>query len=176
MATQRWNIDPSHSSVNFTVRHLIISKVRGAFSKFTGTIDFDVENPGASKVAVEIDAASVDTREEKRDGHLRSPDFFDAEKYPKLTFASSKVEKNGEGEFKVTGDLTIRGVKKEVVLTTEHLGDGKDPWGNQRIGFAAHTKVNRKEFGLNWNQALEAGGFLVGDSIDIALDVQAVKG
>jgi polyisoprenoid-binding protein YceI len=175
MATQRWNIDPSHSGVHFTVRHMVISKVRGAFERWQGTVDFDEQNPSASKVAVSIDAASIATREEKRDAHLRSPDFLDVEKYPQLTFASTKVEKLDGGDYRVSGDLTLHGVTKPVVLEAEFLGGGKDPWGNERIGFAARTTINRKEFGLNWNQVLEAGGVLVGEKIEITLDVQAVK-
>ncbi len=175
MASQRWNIDPSHSGVHFTVRHLVISKVRGSFDKWQGTVDFDAQNPAASKVAVRIDAASVDTREEKRDAHLRSPDFLDVEKYPELTFSSTEVEHSGDSEYRVTGDLTIHGVTRSVVLEAELLGYGKDPWGNERMGFSASTSVNRKDFGLGWNQALETGGVLVGEKIDIALDIQAVK-
>jgi polyisoprenoid-binding protein YceI len=175
MATQRWNIDPSHSGVHFTVRHLVISKVRGSFGKWQGTVDFDAQNPAASKVAVRIDAASIDTGEEKRDGHLRSADFFDVEKFPELTFTSTKVEKSGDSEYRVTGDLTIHGVTRPVTLAAEFEGNGKDPWGNERIGFSASTSVNRKDFGLTWNQALETGGVLVGEKIEIALDVQAIK-
>ena len=175
MATQRWNIDPSHSAVGFTVRHLVISKVRGAFERFSGTVDFDEQNPSASKVAVRIEAASIDTREAKRDEHLRSADFFDAATHPELTFASTTVEKLGGNEYRVVGDLTIRGVTLPVTLETEFLGVGKDPWGNQRIGFAAKGSIDRKAFGLTWNQALETGGLLVGEKIEIALDVQAVR-
>jgi polyisoprenoid-binding protein YceI len=175
MATQRWNIDTSHSGVHFTVRHMVISKVRGAFDRWQGVVDFDAQNPAASKVSVRIEAASIDTREEKRDAHLRSADFFDVEKYPELTFESTKVEKLDGDEYRVSGDLTIRGVTKPVVLEAEYLGGGKDPWGNERLGFSARTAINRKEFGLNWNQVLEAGGVLVGEKIEIALDVQAVK-
>jgi polyisoprenoid-binding protein YceI len=173
--TTTWNIDTSHSGVHFTVRHMVVSKVRGAFDRFKGTIQFDEDRPEASKVSVQIEAASIDTREPKRDAHLRSPDFFDVEKYPALTFESTKVEKlDGEG-YRVTGDLTLHGITKEVVLDAEYLGSGKDPWGNQRIGFQVEAAISRKDFGLNWNQVLEAGGVLVGDKIEIALDVQAVK-
>jgi polyisoprenoid-binding protein YceI len=175
MATQRWNIDPSHSGVHFTVRHMVISKVRGSFDRWQGSVDFDAANPAASKVSVRIEAASINTREEKRDQHLRSPDFFDVEKFPALTFESTKVEKLGDAEYRVTGDLTIHGVTRSVTLATEALGGGKDPWGNERLGFAATTTINRKDFGLNWNQVLEAGGVLVGEKIEIALDIQAVK-
>lgn len=175
MATQRFDIDTSHSGVHFTVRHMVISKVRGAFGRFQGTLDFDAANPAQSKVSVRIETASVDTRDEKRDGHLRSPDFFDAEKNPYITFESTKVEKLGGNEFRVTGELTIHGVKRTVALETEYLGAGKDPWGGERIGFTARTKINRKDFGLNWNQVLEAGGVLVGENIDIELEVEALK-
>jgi len=174
MATQRWNIDPSHSGVHFTVRHMVISKVRGSFGRFAGVVDFDAQDPAASKVSVRIEAASIDTQEEKRDGHLRSPDFFDVEQYPELRFDSTRVEKlDGDG-YRVTGDLTIHGVTRPVVLDAEYLGRGKDPWGNERLGFQARASINRKDFGLNWNQLLEAGGVLVGEKIDIALDVQAI--
>jgi polyisoprenoid-binding protein YceI len=169
-----WNIDPSHSGVHFTVRHMVVSKVRGSFDRWQGAIDFDPQNPAASKVTVRIDAASIDTREEKRDAHLRSADFFDVEHHPALTFESKKVEKLDGNEYRVTGDLTLRGVTREVVLDAEYLGTGKDPRGNQRLGFSAQTSINRKDFGLSWNQVLEAGGVLVGEKIEIALDVQAV--
>jgi polyisoprenoid-binding protein YceI len=170
-----WNIDTSHSGVHFSVRHMVIAKVRGAFDRFSGVVELDEANPAASKVSVRIEAASIDTREEKRDAHLRSADFFDVEKYPELTFTSTKVEKLDGDEYRVTGDLTIHGVTKEVVLDAESLGAGKDPWGNDRIAFSATTAVNRKDFGLTWNQALETGGVLVGEKIEISLDVQAVK-
>jgi polyisoprenoid-binding protein YceI len=170
-----WNIDSSHSGVHFSVRHMVVAKVRGAFNRWRGTVQFDEQNPAASQVSVEIDAASIDTREEKRDGHLRSADFFDVERYPTLSFQSTKVEPLGEDRYRVTGDLTIHGTTKQVELAATNLGRGKDPWGNERIGFEASTVINRKDFGLNWNQALEAGGVLVGDKIEIALDVEAVK-
>src|SRR6188768_771395 len=170
-----WNIDTSHSGIHFSVRHMVIAKVRGAFDRFSGVVELDEANPEASKVSVRIEAASIDTREEKRDAHLRSADFFDVEKYPELTFTSTKIEKLGGDDYRVTGDLTIHGVTKEVVLDAESLGAGKDPWGNDRIAFSAKTAVNRKDFGLTWNQALETGGVLVGEKIEISLDVQAVK-
>ena len=170
-----WNIDTSHSGVHFSVRHMVIAKVRGAFDRFSGTVELDEENPSRSKVSVRIDAASINTHEEKRDAHLRSADFFDVEKYPELTFESTQVEKTADG-YRVTGDLTIHGVTKEVVLEAESLGaTTRDPWGNDRIAFEAKTSVNRKDFGLSWNQALETGGVLVGEKIEISLDVQAVK-
>jgi polyisoprenoid-binding protein YceI len=175
MATQRFDIDTSHSGVHFTVRHMVISKVRGAFNRWQGRLDFDAANPAASKVSVRIETASIDTRDEKRDGHLRSPDFFDAERHPHITFESTKVEPVEGNEYRVTGDLTIHGVTRPVVLAAEYLGAGKDPWGGERAGFTAKTKINRKDFGLNWNQVLEAGGVLVGENIDIELEVEALK-
>ena len=175
MTTQRWNIDPSHSGVSFSIRHMVISKVRGAFERWQGVVDFDEQDPAASKVSVTIDAASIDTREEKRDAHLRSADFFDVENHPALTFVSTAVEKLAGNEYRVTGDLTIKGVTRPVTLEAEYLGGGKDPWGNQRLGFLARTSINRKDFGLGWNQVLEAGGVLVGEKVEIELDVQAIK-
>lgn len=170
-----WNIDSSHSGVHFTVRHMVIAKVRGAFQRFEGRVELDEKNIESSKVSVRIDATSIDTREEKRDAHLRSADFFDVAKYPELTFESTKIEKAGDDRYRVTGALTIHGITKEVVLDAESLGFGKDPWGNERAAFQAQVSINRKDFGLTWNQALEAGGVLVGDKVDINLDVQAVK-
>ena len=175
MTTQRWNIDTSHSGIQFKVRHMVISKVRGTFKTWKGTVDFDAQNPAASKVTVSIDATSIDTQEPKRDEHLRSPDFFHTEKFPQITFAGTKFEKLSEEKFRLVGDLTIHGVTRSVELETQYLGGGKDPWGNERIAFEARTAVNRKDFGLGWNQVLEAGGVLVGEQIEIVLDVQAVK-
>jgi polyisoprenoid-binding protein YceI len=175
MATQRWNIDTSHSSIQFSVRHMVISKVRGAFDRWQGVVDFDRDNPAASKASVSIETASIATRDPKRDEHLRSPDFFDAEKYPAIVFESTGLEKVGGDKYRVLGKLTIHGVTRDVELDAEYLGGGKDPWGNERIGFQARTSLNRKDFGLSWNQTLEAGGVLVGELIEISLDVQAVK-
>jgi len=171
----RWNIDGSHSTAEFTVRHLMITNVRGRFGTLSGTVDFDLEKPEASQIDVTIDATSVDTRDEKRDAHLRSPDFFDVEKFPTLTFKSKSVKKGGEG-FLATGDLTIHGVTKEVVLDVEAPSSpNKDPWGNTRIGTSATAKINRKDFGLNWNAALEAGGVLVGEQVKISIEVSLVQ-
>jgi polyisoprenoid-binding protein YceI len=154
---------------------MVVSKVRGAFTRWEGTIELDEANPAESKVSVRIDPASIDTREPKRDEQLRSVDFFDVQKYPALTFASTRIEKVGDSGYRVTGDLTMHGVTKPVALDVEALGVGKDPWGNERIGFQAEATINRKDFGLTWNQALETGGVLVGDKVEILLDVQAVK-
>jgi polyisoprenoid-binding protein YceI len=174
MATVRWNIDTAHSTVEFVARHLVVTKVRGHFTKWTGHIDLDQEDVTKSSAEVTIEAASIDTRDAQRDGHLRSADFFDVEKFPQITFTSRKVEKDG-GELKVTGDLSIHGVTKEVSLHVEDHGTNKDPWGNTRVLFAAKTHINRKDFGLTWNQALETGGVLVSEKIEIEIEVQAVK-
>jgi polyisoprenoid-binding protein YceI len=174
MTTQTWTIDPSHSGVHFSVRHMVVSKVRGRFPKFEGTVSFDEAAPAAGSVSVKIETASIDTGDAKRDGHLRSPDFFDAEKYPEITFRSTKVQPSGGKRYRVTGELSIHGVAKEVVLDAELLGAAKDPWGNQRIGFSASTSIDRKDYGLNWNQLLEAGGMLVGEKVEIELEVEAI--
>jgi polyisoprenoid-binding protein YceI len=167
-----YKIDKSHSEVLFQVRHLV-TKVRGRFDDFEGTIAFDEGNPGASSVAVTIQATSIDTNEKDRDTHLRSGDFFDVERFPTLTFTSTSVSGGGES-YSVTGDLTIHGVTKQVTLPASFLGHAKDPWGNARVGFEAEITLNRKDFGLNWNAALEAGGFLVGDEIKVTLSAQAI--
>lgn len=170
---QTWTIDSSHSSVHFTVRHLVFAKVHGAFKTFSGELGFDEKSGDFAKVNATIDAASVDTGEEKRDAHLRSADFFEAEKFKTLTFASTKIEKDGEG-YKLHGDLTIHGQTKPVVLAVEALGRAKDPWGNTRAAFSATVSINRKDFGLVWNQVLDAGGLAVSDKVDITLDIQAI--
>lgn len=168
-------IDPSHSSAEFSVKHMMIAKVHGGFEKVNGTLTYDPKNPEASKVEVSIDAASINTREAQRDTHLKSPDFFDVEKYPTLNFSSQKVIANGEN-WKITGDLTIHGVTQSVTLDVEApSAEIKDPWGNIKIAASGTTKIKRKDFGLTWNSALEAGGFLVGDDVNITLDVQFIK-
>lgn len=174
MALANYTIDTSHSSVGFAVRHMVIAKTRGRFTKFAGTFAFDPEKPSASHVSVTIDVASIDTHDAQRDGHLRSPDFFDAENHKELTFKSKRVEGSGS-DYKVTGDLTIRGTTHEVVLDVEYAGGGKDPWGNERVGFTARTSINRKDYGLTWNAALETGGVLVGEKVEIEIDVEALK-
>ena len=173
-ATSTWTIDPAHSAVEFGVRHMMISTVRGRFAKVSGTLVLDDEDVTRSKVEVEIDADSIDTREEKRDAHLRSADFFEVEKYPKLTFVSRRVERSGDG-LKVTGDLTIRDTTKEVVLDVEDLGRVKDPWGGDRASFSATGKLQRSEYGLKWNQALEAGGVMVSDEVKLIIEAQLVR-
>jgi len=170
-----YDIDPAHTVSSFTVKHLVISTVRGEFGKTTGAAVFDDKDPSRSSVTATIDAASINTRVEQRDTHLKSPDFFDTAKYPTLTFKSTKVEKAGEGKYKVTGDLTIKGTTKSVVLdVTGPTAEIKDPWGNARRGFAATTQINRKDFGLNWSKMIEAGP-VVGDDVKIEIDGELVK-
>jgi len=171
-----YQIDPAHSSAHFTVRHMMITNVRGGFQKVTGTVVYDPQNPAASSVNAEIDAASINTNEAQRDAHLRSADFLHAEKFPTITFRSTGIESADEGEIKLTGDLTIHGVTKPVVLKVEGPSpEGKDPWGNTRTGATATTKIKRSDFGLTWNTALETGGFLVGDELKIELDLSLIK-
>jgi polyisoprenoid-binding protein YceI len=168
-----YSIDKAHSEVTFQVRHLL-TKVRGRFSEFEGTIEYDEQQPEESSVDVSIQAASVDTNERDRDAHLRSADFFDVAQYPTLTFKSGAITRRGPLGFVLTGDLTIHGVTRPVSFDVDFLGKAKDPWGNERIAFEAETTVNRKDYGLNWNAALEAGGFLVGDDVKISLSIQSV--
>ena len=176
VATTTWNIDPAHSVAEFKVKHMMISNVKGHFTGVTGKLVLDETDPSNSSVEATIDAASISTRDAQRDAHLKSADFFDAEKFPSLTFKSSKVTRAGEDEFKVTGDLTIHGVTRPVVFNVEGpTAAGKDPWGNIRRGLSATTKINRSDFGLTWNAALETGGILVGDDITITLDVQFIR-
>lgn len=167
-----WDIDPSHSQAAFTVKHMMVTNVRGEFRKLSGKINLDDKDVTKSTVEATLDAASIDTNEPKRDAHLKSPDFFDVEKFPTITFKSTKVQKAGK-KLKVTGDLTMHGVTKPVVLDVEGPTPAiKDPWGNVKRAVFATTKVNRKDFGLNWNKALESGGMLVGDDINIELNLE----
>lgn len=170
----RYTIDTAHSNVEFSIRHLVIAKVRGRFTRFAGSLDVDADDLTRSKVTAEIEVASISTNEDKRDAHLRSADFFDVDHHPLMTFVSKRVEVVGP-RLHVTGDLTIRGTTRAVVLRVEQLGLAKDPWGNQRAAFSASTSIDRKDFGLHWNQLLEAGGVMVGDKVEISLDLQAVQ-
>ena len=171
--TTTWQIDPQHSSAQFAVTHLMISTVRGEFHGVKGTVVLDDQDITRSTVNVTIDATSVDTREPARDNHLKSPDFFDAAKYPSMTFKSTKVEQVSPGELKVTGDLTIRGVTKQVVLNVDGPKTPiKDPWGLQRSAVSATTKINRQDFGVSWNKNLDSGGVVVSDDVRITLDVE----
>lgn len=170
-----WMIDPSHTRVQFSARHMMIATVRGEFKEFGGTVEFDEAKPEATKVAVEIKTGSVDSKDAKRDGHLVSPDFFDAAKFPVMSFNSKRVE-NVKGErAKLIGDLTIKDVTHEVALDVEFHGLAKAPWGTTNAGFEAKGKLNRKDFGLVWNVALETGGVLVGEDINITIDAEIVK-
>ena len=169
-----WAIDPAHSHVGFSVRHMMISTVKGRFGEVAGTVVLD-QDPTASSVDATIGVASIDTREPQRDGHLRSGDFFDADQFPTITFKSRRVAKAAPDKLTVTGDLTIKGVTREVVLEVVEEGRGTDPWGGERAGFTAHTTINRRDFGLTYNQVLETGGVLVGEDIKISLDVELIK-
>ena len=174
--TTTWNIDPVHSNAQFKVKHMMISNVKGEFTAVNGSLEFDEENIANSRVQAEIDASTINTREPQRDAHLKSADFFDVDKFPTLSFRSTKVSKLGGGELSVAGELTIHGITRPVTFTVEGPSDPtKDPWGNTRIGLSATTKINRKDFGLTWNAALETGGILVGEEVTITLDVQFVK-
>jgi len=168
-----WNIDASHSNLQFSVRHMVISKVRGAFERFNGSFELDDAN-APSNVVVTIDASSIQTREPKRDEHLRSKDFLDVETYPTLSFVGKSAERRGD-HYEIRGELSLHGVTRPVVLDAEFQGLGKDPWGGERAAFSARTTVDREAFGLHWNQVLEAGGVLVGTKIEIEIEVEAVK-
>ena len=175
MTNESWQVDATHSAVNLTVRHMVISKVRGRFAKWNAKLALDTADLSRWAVEVDIEAASIDTGVADRDAHLRSPDFLDVEKFPALRFRSRRVDPVGKDRLRVVGDLTIRDVTREVVLDVELGGQGKDPWGNQRVGFTASTSLNRKDFGLTWNQALETGGVLVADRVDVEIELQAVR-
>ena len=174
MSKATWTFDTQHASIGFNVRHMMIAKVHGRFSKWAGSFDFNESDPAASAAEVRIDVASIDTNEPARDAHLRSPDFFDVEHFPEMTFRSTKIEKAGN-DYRVTGDLTIRGVTRPVVLDAEYAGSVKDVYGNIRAGFSAKTAIDRKDFGLTWNAILEAGGLAVADKVEIVIEFEAVK-
>jgi polyisoprenoid-binding protein YceI len=170
-----WQIDQSHSHIQFSARHMMISKVRGNFERFDGTVEADEHNPTAAKVDVRIEAASINTKDANRDNHLRSPDFLNAEQFPYLTFKSTRVEQVDAENAKLYGDLTIRDVTRPVVLKVEYQGQSQSPWGTTVAGFSASTKINRKDWGLTWNVALETGGMLVGEEITIDIELELVK-
>ncbi|MCA9608730.1 MAG: YceI family protein [Myxococcales bacterium] len=173
MTTSRWNLDLTHSGIHFSVRHMVIAKVRGRFSDWRGTLELDPNDLSKTKVEVEIDIASIDTGVADRDGHLRSADFFDAETYPKARFVGERMEAVGD-DWKLHGQLTVRDVTRDVALDVEYLGSSKDPWGNTRAAFGAKVSIDRTDYGLKWNQALEAGGVLVGERVDLEIEIQAV--
>lgn len=170
-----WVVDAVHSQATFSVRHMMISTVKGQFKVLSGSLNIDDQNLADSWVDAQVDASSIDTRDDNRDTHLKSADFFDAANYPTINFKSSKVEHVGDNEYKVTGDLSMHGVTKPVVFNVEYFGQGKDPYGRQKAGLSARAKVNRKDWGLNWNQALEAGGVLVSDDVKIEIDLAAIQ-
>jgi polyisoprenoid-binding protein YceI len=174
MSLAKWEFDYTHSGIDFTVRHLLVSKVRGRFTKWSGQIELDEQDLSRSKISVEIDVASVDTHEPQRDAHLRSGDFFEVEKHPHMSFKSKRVEEKGKDHLAVTGDLTLRGTTKEVVLDVERGGIvAKDPWGKRRAGFTATTKINRKDFGVSFNQTLDQGGLALGEEVAITIEIEA---
>ena len=170
-----WSIDPAHSHVEFAVKHMMIATVKGRFGVVSGTVQTDDADPARGIAEIEIDVNSIDTREAQRDTHLRSADFFDVEKFPRITFRSSRITDIADDRFKLSGDLTIHGVTREVTLDVTSEGRGRDPWGGERAGFSATGKIKRSDFGLTWNQTLETGGFLVSDDVKISLDVEMVK-
>jgi len=173
--TGTYAIDPSHSRLGFVVRHAMVTKVRGKFGDFDGTVTVDGANPSASSVSITAKMATIDTGDEGRDGHLRSGDFFDVEAHPTMTFTSTAITPAGDDEFTVSGDLTIRGVTKPVTIDLEYTGAAKDPFGNERIGFEGKAEINRKDWGLEWNAALETGGILVGEKVKLELDISAIR-
>ena len=170
-----WELDSKHSEVGFAVRHMMVSKVRGRFERFDAVVELDADQPANSRVEAHIDAASINTGAPDRDTHLRSADFFDVEQHPTIDFRSTRVERGRGDSFKVTGDLTIRGVTRKVTLDGEVTGPATDPWGNHRVGFSLRGDIDREDFGLTWNQALEAGGFLVGKKVELSIDAEVLE-
>lgn len=176
MAVTKWNIDPAHSSIEFTVRHLMISKVKGTFKSFSADLEGDPDDYTTAKISFEIDAASIDTKNEQRDQHLRSTDFFDVDNHPKITFVSKKIEKKNDNEYLLTGDVTMRGVTKEETFTVHFGGIMKDPMGaGEKAGFQVEGVLRRSDYGLTWNVPLETGGVLVSDEVNISLDLQVFR-
>ena len=173
--TGTWDLDPAHTRLGFAARHAMVATVRGSFAVFSGTITLDNAEPSKSSAEVQIDAASITTGNEQRDTHLRSPDFLDVEKFPTITFRSTGAEQVDDDEYKLHGELTIKDVSGPIVLNLEFQGSSVDPFGNTRAGFEGKTTINRKDWGLGWNIALEAGGFLVGEKVKLELDVSAIK-
>jgi polyisoprenoid-binding protein YceI len=173
--TGTYTIDPSHSTLAFVARHAMVTKVRGAFNDFAGTFSVDADDPSKASAEVTIEAASIDTRNADRDAHLKSNDFFAMDEYPQLSFRSTKVEPKGADEFRVTGDLTIRGVTKEVSFDLDYTGAVTDPWGMLRVGFEGRTEVNRKDWNLNWNTPLDTGGVLVSEKVTLEFEISATK-
>jgi polyisoprenoid-binding protein YceI len=174
-ATVRWQLDPSHTHVEFAVKHLMISTVKGRFGTVLGTLDMRGDDPATARIDITIDAAGIDTREDRRDAHLRSADFLDAAQYPEIAFRSTRVERAAGADLRVTGDLTIRGVTRPVTLAVRSGGRATTPWGSDVAAFNATTKISRKDWGLTWNQALETGGVVVGDEIKISIEAELIR-
>jgi polyisoprenoid-binding protein YceI len=174
-AQSTWEIDTVHSHLGFSVRHLVISKVHGRFSRWTGTLSLDDARPESSRVEVRIEAASIDTHEPQRDAHLRSADFLDTDRHPIIEFRSTRIERAGGDRYQLAGDLVIAGVTRPVLIEVESLGRTLDPWGGERTGFSARTTIDRRDFGLVWNQALETGGVVVGEKVEISIEIEAVR-
>ena len=175
MALSKWAVDGTHSAVEFSVKHMMISNVRGNFQKFEAEIVADASDLTSAEIQFSIDVASIDTRDAQRNGHLLSADFFDVEKYPQISFKSTKITSKGAGEYALGGDLSIHGVTQPVTFDVSFEGEGKDPWGNHRAGFSAKAVINRKDYGLSWNTLLETGGVLIGEQVKVSLQLEAIK-
>ncbi|TVY10765.1 YceI family protein [Paenibacillus cremeus] len=175
MSAAKWLVDASYSSIDFSIRHMMIAKVKGTFHTFEANIEADPADLTTASVQVSVDLSSIDTRNGDRDGHLRSADFFDAEQHPKMVFQSTGFVKSGEGEYEVTGNLTIRGVTREETFEVIFEGAGKDPWGNEKVGFSATGAIKRSDYGLTYNAALETGGVLIGDEVKVSIEIEASK-
>ena len=175
MALETWQIDPVHSHIHFSIRHFVISRIHGRFTKWGGTLQLDEQSPSASKAEIHIDVNSIDTNDANRDGHLKTPDFFDTARYPEITFKSTSIDSAGPNRYRVHGDMTMRGVTSPATLEVETGGQVKDPWGHTRSGFSVRASVDRKAYGLSFNQVLEAGGLALGETVDVAIDLEAVK-
>lgn len=175
MAKSKWTVDSTHSSIDFTIRHMMIAKVKGAFHAFEAQIDADPEDLTTADVQFSIDLSSIDTRNKDRDAHLQSPDFFDVEQHPKLTFQSTQFTKTGDGEYNATGNVTLHGVTRPETFAVTYEGAGKDPWGNEKVGFSGHGSLKRSDYGLTYNAALETGGVLIGDEVKVTIEIEASK-
>lgn len=175
MAKSVWNVDASHSALEFSVKHMMIANVRGQFHNFQASIVADPQDLTTAEIEVTVDVNSIDTRDEQREGHLKSADFFDVENYPNLTFKAAQIERKSGDKYTMTGDMTVRGVTKPVSFDVTFEGQGKDPWGNEKAGFSAVATINRKDFGLNWNALLETGGVLVGENVKINVEIEALR-
>lgn len=175
MTLNKWAVDPTHSSVDFSIKHMMISKVKGSFTSFDATIEADPADLTTASISVTVDLASINTNNADRDNHLKSGDFFGIDENPKMTFVAKSIRKTGDGEYEVTGDLSLHGVTRSETFDVVFEGEGKDPWGNEKAGFSATGSIKRSDYGLTWNAALETGGFLIGDDVKVSIEIQAVK-